>query len=264
MIKRAFYKPKNKLISTQNEPDLVGQDTARYPDMYETYLAFQETYHIGFNNFILTNGCENALRIALIALRIKNLIIENPTWAMAEIIADSLDINYKKINYIYNNKFELEPYSATNDWLYTTDSYNNLFRHDNYNTSIFSNVILDETYTLQNLLNPDRQLTNNLIIIGSFSKFAGCGLRIGYVLFNESMEERFHMLRESYLSSAACNFIQKRQKISPNLNMYDEMYPIVTKHSCYTTYAENPGYQYPHKEFKVNGRTFYRFGTVYR
>lgn len=264
MIKRKFYQPKEKLISTQNEPYLPGQHTARYPDMYETYLAFQETYHIGLNNFILTNGCENALRITLLALRIKNLIIENPTWAMAEIIASSLDIDYAKINYVYNNKFYLEPHEMTNNWLYTTDSYNNLFKHDNYEASIFPNVILDETYTLQTLLNTDRQLTNHLVVIGSFSKFAGCGLRIGYILFHESMSQRFNMLRESYLSSAACEFIQKREKISPQLNEYNELYPIVTKHPCYTTYAEDPGYQLPHKEFDIGGRTFYRFGTIYK
>ena len=265
MTKRNFYQPKNKTVSIQNEPFLPDhQDIARYPDMYEVYRAFGETYSLYDYNFILTNGCENAFRIALLALRPDKIKIESPTWAMASIIAESFKIPYESVQYHYiNNQFCFDNCDKTDTWFYTTGKYNNLFCHKNYNPDSYSHVILDETYTMRYLLDYNRNLDRDKIIIGSFSKFAGCGLRLGYILFHSSRADDFHMLRESYISLPAADFIIKRQKPEVNLEQ-NWQYPIVTQHPCYTTYIENPNINIPHKEFIVDNIKFYRYGTIYQ
>ena len=276
---REDYKPINRIgPSTKNEPkdgivDVV--DTRFYPNMYEVYRIFANKYNLDRENFILTNGCENALRIALLAVKPELMLIENPTWEMAKVICSSFDIPFREINYhfVQNKTFALENIATINNkktWLYTTDRYNNLFEHENYDKEKYKNVIIDETYTLSNLLKniePEyRQFDKNEIIIGSFSKFFGCGLRLGYILFDKSWNNKMQLLREQYISSMAAKFIIEfpainKQKILNSINVKYE-YPIVSQHSCYTTVAiENEISIVPHKEFVVDNKRFMRIGV---
>ena len=51
---------------------------------------FAQTYNLSRDSFILTNGCENAVRIIFEALRPKYAYIENPSWGLVEVLANGL------------------------------------------------------------------------------------------------------------------------------------------------------------------------------
>lgn len=267
MVERLPYMPKQRNeynVSTQNEPAVGYTDiiNARlYPDMFKTYHTFAHAYDLSLDNFILTNGCENALRIAILAMKPEKMLIEDPTWRMAEVICSAFEVPYQKVPYhYYGGMFELEKVDAKDCWLYTTDIYGNLFRHKQYDPKIYPRVILDETYTMRVLRNPNRTFDENVIVIGSFSKFAGCGLRLGYILFNSKYNKKFQLLREQYISAAACQYVQKQSPIRIAGFGEKEEYPVVTKHPSYVTFIGEANIRYPHKSFVIDGQPFYRIG----
>jgi histidinol-phosphate/aromatic aminotransferase/cobyric acid decarboxylase-like protein len=277
-IIRENYKPLNDLHvpSTKNEPStgiIEIMDSRFYPDMYETYRVFANRYNLDHENFILTNGCENALRIALLAIKPKSMLIENPTWGMVEPICAGLEIPYQKVDYhfIQNKTFRMDNINHDKKaWLYTTETYNNFFKHEKYDTEFYNNVIIDETYTLSELLRniepEDRIFRKNEIIIGSFSKFGGCGLRLGYILFNKYWNEKMQLLREQYISPLASKYIINYN--GPDKTAIRNMitkkceYPIVSEHLCYTTIAvDNEISVLNYKEFIVDNQRFIRIGV---
>lgn len=258
-MKRNNYKEQkiSKIVSSKNEPLPY-----RYPDMYKVYRKFHETYDR--DNFILTNGCENALRIALLAIRAKSILIEYPTWQLAELICDSLDIYKYRICYKYNNnefyinKKDLEKFKTV-DALYTTRTYNNLFKHNNIEFESDSKWnIIDETYTADTLIN-NEQVSENSIIIGSFSKFVDPGMRLGYIIFPEKMRERFNSLREEYICREAAEYILSGQKIE-NKRHETILRDAICSHFTYITLNKKPSTELPFKTFNVGDREFYRIG----
>ena len=258
-MKRKEYRPQliSSIVSLKNEPL-----PKRYPDMYEVYKAFEETY--GRSNFILTNGCENALRIVLLAIKARTMLLEKPTWQLAELICDSLDINSYHIDYHYSDngfrvdKEKLKDYAFV-DGLYTTDTYNNLFRHSNfYLDSVCKWNIVDETYTADTLIN-NKELDDNKIVIGSFSKFVDPGMRLGYIIFPEKLRERFNALREEYICREAADFILSKKRISYrdiNIKLKNQ----ICAHFTFITFDVKPDTLLPMKRFEVDGRSFYRIG----
>lgn len=262
-MKRDDYQPAEQNpfgISTKNEPWTerhIEIDARPYPDMHRAYRDFSKAYKIPLNNFILTNGCESALRIALLALRSHKLTIEQPTWARVQVECEALDIQYDFINYQYKDGIFFPEKSALGD-LYATDTYNNLFRHENIIGH--GRTILDETYTSKTLLADQKELNENTIIIGSFSKTGGAGLRLGYCIFSDEWADRFNMLREQYISPAACEWLAT--SLIPTLTVKDIEIPyrIITQHPVYTT-VEAKTLPIPHKHFQVSGVDFCRFGV---
>lgn len=256
MIRNKYKKRQTGIISTKNEPFPY-----KYPDMYDTYKKFSKTFNIPINNFILTNGCENAFRISLIALRIKEISLEDPSWELTKIICEGFDIKYQRLKYEYvNNQFEIMD-KPIYKYVYLTDTYNNLFFHKNKTIDDDKTVILDETYTLKKLHDKNRKLKDNEIIIGSFSKFVDPSLRIGYILFNDKYEERFNLLREEYISSLATNYILNLTKINTNIIERPELLNnknIISIHNTYITLDKKPKNRIPYKEFTVSNKKFYR------
>lgn len=265
-MKRDDYeklKPNSLGISTKNEPledNVLTVNTRAYPDMYKAYADFSKAYGIPLGNFILTNGCESALRIALLALRPDKLTIEQPTWARVQVECEALDIDYDCIDYRYYDGIFYPEREVSPGFLYTTDTYNNLFRHENIkNRGI---TIMDETYTSRSLFAERKEFRSDKIVIGSFSKTGGAGLRLGYCIFSDCWSERFNLLREQYISPAACEWLATS---SIPLQFVDDTkipYRIVTQHPVYTT-VEAKSLPIPHKHFKVSGIDFCRFGTKY-
>ena len=201
------------------------------------------------------------------------MLIENPTWGMVEPICSGLEIPYQKVDYhfIQNKTFRMDNINHDKKaWLYTTETYNNFFKHEKYDTEFYNNVIIDETYTLNELLRniepEDRIFRKNEIIIGSFSKFGGCGLRLGYILFNKCWNEKMQLLREQYISPLASKYIINYN--GPDKTAIRNMiakkceYPIVSEHLCYTTIAvDNEISVLNYKEFIVDNQRFIRIGV---
>ena len=248
-------------VSTKNEPFIdttIEVDVRLYPDMYKAYNNFSATYGISRENFILTNGCESALRIAMLAIRPGKLSIECPTWARVQVECEALGIPYDFVNYKYKDGIFSPEREVVND-LYTTDTYNNLFQHDN--VIGYSKTILDETYTSRMLFANEKVFNKNTIIIGSFSKTVGAGLRLGYCIFSNEWTDRFNLLREQYVSATACEWLDSYQILMPQLKSIDIPYRIVTKHPVYTT-VEAKTLSIPHKHFIVSETDFCRFGNT--
>ena len=99
MFKRRDYfkEDRQKPCSIKDEPvsraSLNDEEARSYPDMYEAYRDFAKTYNLSMNNFILTNGCENAVRIIFEAIRPKYVYTENPSWGLVEVLANGLNVS---------------------------------------------------------------------------------------------------------------------------------------------------------------------------
>lgn len=255
MIRNYYTKKYLSALTTNNEPFPY-----MYPNMYDVYNAFSKAFNIPIGNFILTNGRENAFKTSLIALNIKEISLEDPGWDLTKIICEGFNVKYEKLKYEYiNNQFEIIE-NPNYDFVYVTDTYNNLFYHKNKNFND-KKVIIDEAYSLNKLNNSNRILKDNEITIGSFSKFVNPGLRLGYILFSDIHKERFNFLREEYISSEAAEYILESAKINTYkpfcVNLLNNK-NIVSIHHTYITLDKMPEHEIPYKEFKVSGKTFYR------
>lgn len=230
------------IIESSDKRENLKKMIIEYPNMMEIYDTFSTFSLIPRDNFILTNGCEEALRIVLqVIKRIEenkniNLLAEYPRWKMVDVISDQILYKTPKdINYVLNKekdsmmsfsnydnealKNELN-YMDDNDVcvLYNTLSINNMLMHKKWNSNLFAEKckcklydIIDETYTPFKTDINDQKLSklekDNIFIIGSFSKAIGCGLRLGYILFNQKYEKYFNLYRPQYISPLAINFL---------------------------------------------------------
>lgn len=235
----------NEPVNTMDEKieDFIMRDIIQYPDMKSAYDNFSDTFNISKKNFILTNGCEEALRLSsqLILRRsidicpIDVVMYENPTWELAPIILNnsikliyaytmedipniySLDFKYNENTrlFYYNDNLENikdDLFINSEILFYITDKQNNLFGHNDFDILKYSFIqnskyIIDETYTRNKLFNlNDREFDKNKIYIGSFSKNIGCGIRLGYVLFNDYWYDAFNQYRSNYISALASKY----------------------------------------------------------
>lgn len=275
---RKPYQPKQDLgRSLQNEP--MG---GTYPDMYKVYQKFSDTHGISTDNFILTNGCENALRICLEVLRPKCLGIETPSWELPYVFATGMRIKTKPFKVHYdetNRRFYYGKMPRGIDVLYYTQGLNNFASmvdgdiDDNdpfYNPPDYVAIINDLTYYTPADFGAEVREPEQ-ISIGSFSKYVDPSLRLGYIIFHKSLKEEFNLLREQYLNSAAVDFILNTTPADMynifRLNSIPEEWPpelsnkIVSNAGVYTTFrADNV--PYPHKKFIVDGITFCRVGRI--
>lgn len=235
--------------SSKNEPlplpfDCVADHLmiSRYPDMKTIYDLFSKYFHINQDNFILTNDCDESLRICLSIIKrlqptASHFIGETPGWKMADIIANQFfdkdnitDNQYKVkkdmvdgqlVNIVYQDKVismdgikKLCPTDDPKDTvLYTTDHFNNYFKHERNSISYTISdpkvwMITDETYTLRSLIDTvfkeregyeDHITRNNKFYIGSLSKVLGCGIRLGYIVFHSDYKDIFNLFRPQYL-----------------------------------------------------------------
>ena len=275
---RKPYQPKKDLArSIQNEP--IGK---YYPDMYEVYQKFSDTHGISTDNFILTNGCENALRICLEVLRPNCLGIETPSWELPYVFAAGMRIKTKHFKIHYNERKKQFYYGKIPkgiDVLYYSDGTNNfasMLDVDTYNNDPFYNppdyvaIINDLTYYVPSGFGAGVREPEQ-ISIGSFSKYVDPSLRLGYIIFHDSLKEEFNLLREQYLNSAAIDFILNTNPSDIynifRLNSTPEEWPpelkdkIVSNTGVYTTFRADD-VPYPHKKFIVDNITFCRVGRI--
>ena len=257
---RDNYELQSSFVSTKNEPWFGLGHYKKYPDMYEAYKSFSEKYDISTNNFILTNGGENAVRWALLGLNAKNIKIEHPSWRLIETMCEAFNIKYSFFNYHFYKGMFYPDSTDDDDLVYTTDTYNNLFEH--LNIVHAGPAIIDETYTMATLNDKYRILRDDQIIVGSFSKVCGPGYRLGYCLFSDKHSEKMHMLREQYIGSDAADLIINPYKIIPiGADDINTKLNLVSVHPVYLTFQIDD-LPVPHKKFKVDGVNFCRINTT--
>lgn len=259
---------KANYISTKNEPWFIEGEEKWYPDMAEAYDNFSNLFGVSKDNFILTNGCENAMRLALMFFHGSTLYTEQPGWQMADILGEACNYNVEHYEYQYNGHafFADTRNVPAGALLYTTDTYNNLFRHENVQWSY--DLIVDETYTMNALLK-GRVPRGQKIVIGSFSKFCGPGYRLGYILFDKRHNDRMQLLREQYISLAACHLLQDTE-LKSKITLRTQLKPeisgqhAITIHPTYMTFEKFLDLSLPHKEFVVSRVNFYRVGIPFQ
>ena len=286
MFKRRNYfkEDRQKPWSIKDEPvskvSLNDEEARSYPDMYEAYRDFAKTYNLSMNNFILTNGCENAVRIIFEAIRPKYVYTENPSWGLVEVLANGLmcprpdetpgeqrlffvDYEFKDGKFVLgNNKETLPKLPEENSIFYITDKYNNVFEHEKLeNKNDYAKyTIVDETYSAEQLKNSKRQIPENVFIIGSYSKFCGAGIRLGYILYHPKWHDLMQLLREECISKLAAKYAKVYM---PDIVLpeYEDKYVcksnsyVVVKADEYTGDKRRIN-----REFEVSGIKFYKLG----
>jgi len=212
---------RNDKYTTSNEPLIGYQENdsiiTQYPDMYKAYMDFSNTYSIPTDNFVLTNGTEESLRICLSVIRkmydeYREFCYMDNGWGLTKIIAEQEGFYPKELK----STFENEEYEQVieNKKLYNFPErifyyapISNIFKQnidEEKVLSIPSNVVIrDEVYTSKTLLKPIIDLPEGLFVIGSYSKALGCGIRLGYILYNSAYDEYFQHDRPNYISPLA-------------------------------------------------------------
>ena len=133
MIRNSYSHHPNFNQSTLNEPSegfKSNIDFTKYPDMLACYEKLKPIFG---ENFILCNGCENAVRITLQVLTklgIKNLGYAIPTWGMIDVYCSMFDIMPITKDFIYYEKDSIikEP-DLEADCIYSCNGKNNLFEY---------------------------------------------------------------------------------------------------------------------------------------
>ncbi|WP_270649909.1 aminotransferase class I/II-fold pyridoxal phosphate-dependent enzyme [Megamonas funiformis] len=283
MFKRRDYfkEDRQKPWSIKDEPvtceALADTEARTYPDMFEAYKNFAQTYNLSRDSFILTNGCENAVRIIFEALRPKYAYIENPSWGLVEVLANGLlyprpeetpeEKRIFLVDYEFKNeKFVLGDYPLKlpqeNSLFYITDKYNNVFEHEvlQDRNEYAKYTIVDETYSAKMLRNSNREIPENVFVIGSYSKFCGAGIRLGYILYNPKWNNLMQLLREECISKLA----EKYTSIHiPEINLPEFDGDFVCKSNNYVIVKADSytgDKRRINREFEVSGIKFYKLG----
>lgn len=224
-ITRWDYESKKYGLASQNEPVqeiTISCDCRLYPDMKKVYDRFSSIFNLDTNKvgFILANGCENVMKQVLLAIRPKNLTWFEPTWKMPEVFCAALNIKPRKYKFEYDSqdkKIYTPKLYRGGDCFYSNYGTSSLFQYKaNKEYSIlgwnkrFKYTILDCTYCNFNEMFSAvhyAELDKNTIVIGSFDKLVGCGLRLGFAIFPKKLNEAMQLQREQYINMCAYNWL---------------------------------------------------------
>lgn len=282
------YKVDLNSLSLSNEPfeDYLGGTRLRqYPDILSVYNAFSTFMcNISLNRFILCNGGENAVKNTLLALKPKSLMYSVPTWGMIDVFCEALDIKPLRKNLEFNSLLncvqEQVPLDETKgvDCFYDCYKYNNLIGYTsnlNYNYTLAKYNILDVSYcTLQEIQSLIKKNYRSTIIVGSFDKMFGVGLRLGFAIYPEHLNEQFQLQREQFLNYEACIFLKWlesksaksldnyiQNKLISRLEIFIKYIPLipVSVNFNFITYKSALEYNVNKRIFKIDNQYFTRF-----
>lgn len=279
MIKREKYKQKDYGLSKQNEPgnDLILSGNVReYPDMFYAYKKFGEYFNLSPDSFFLANGCENAMKNVLLALKPKNMVWAIPTWRMPEVYSEALGFKLITKSFIYDEKENLfklpdDFYDTKTDALYdnagNTSCLTYIWNYTNLNKTQAKYNIIDLTYRNVEFIKyivPILRENPKNIIIGSFDKMYGCGLRLGFAIFPKELEEKMALQREQYINMLAFNWIVKTNFEDNRSQYYNELFNLVFNNGFmndnYITIKGKIDTTLPCYHFVVSRQEFTRFG----
>ena len=291
MTVRKPYQPTclHQDFSTKNEPfsaihvDFNDISILHYPDMHSAYENARKLLGIADDyDFILSNGCENAIKNVLLALRPSNIVYSVPTWEMIHVIACQLNLHehvypFKydaAANCLYENIDTTKHYSVH----YCTYFSNNFYATKMTDCINAKYTIVDCSYTnpLGITAKLKSILAENVILVGGFQKTFGCGIRLGYAIFNKVLSEKIQLQRENYINSIAAHLLMTA-KAKDYLDCID-------KNNSYQTALERQlqtvknnffinqqfltlvDFDYNTnvcKRFSADGHVFSRFGVAY-
>ena len=293
MLIREDYRQKVYGLSTQNEPnnDLILSGNVReYVDMYYAYNKFSKLFGVPVNRFFLANGCENAIKNVLLALRPKTLCWARPTWRMLEVYCEALEI--EPITYEYkfclnssnaqgknfSFKHPSEVYTQECEVLYDNYGTTTAFTYD-YDCNAIKSAkskykLVDLTYKKTSEIKhiiQDFKDCDDVIIVGSFDKMFGCNLRLGFAIYPEHLHHKMSLQREQYINALAFNFLVNYQGYDNAMKYEKEL----TSLSCYNSILTDnfitfygqidttlPHHNFQLEDYEIDGtyHKFTRFG----
>ena len=291
-LKRWGYTPKKYGVASQNEPAAdvyIDCNVRLYPDMLQAYRKFASLMDLSLDQFILCNGGENAMKTALLALKPKDLTWFAPTWKMPEVLCSALDILpvIKNFEYdpikreIFTPKLDDE---VKGDCFYSNYGNSSLFSYSGgiesaiigWNTN-FKSTIIDLTYLnykeMKQAIHSLLIGSPNNIIIGSFDKMIGCGLRLGFVIYNPKYNDAMQLQREQYINMCAYNWLLRViekdfETIYPQNPLRDKLnencFPVLPSDWSFNdNYISVPYYieaNLNEAHFEISGHQFTKFG----
>ena len=165
-----------------------------------------------------------------------------------------------------NEKFVLGDYPLKlpqeNSLFYITDKYNNVFEHEvlQDRNEYAKYTIVDETYSAKMLRDSNREIPENVFVIGSYSKFCGAGIRLGYILYNPKWNNLMQLLREECISKLAEKYTSIHM---PEMNLPEFDGDFVCKSNNYVVVKADSytgDKRRINRVFEVSGIKFYKLG----
>ena len=240
------------------------------------------------NQFILANGGENAIKNTLLALKPKNMFYSYPTWGMLDVYCEALDI--KPIRSELRLDTDGNAYEDSNfinilsglDCFYSCSGINNYINYNPY-TDFDGDYwkIMDLTYfdfhsikCRASCLDAEKE-----VIVGSFDKMLGCGIRLGFAIFPRQFNDRFQLQREQFLNYSACQileYLEKNPEVLRRSNCQEraekfwktclpvQIYKedIITKTNNYITFRGDLNLSIPNRKFEIDDQPFTRIGIT--
>ena len=243
------------------------------------------------------------------------LIYTTPNWGLIPIIAEmegfnpiGMETEYGRYEPLGHDCFHVPDYyekikSYPGSVIYVNSAQNNYFNiyqatfdiASDHNGVIDSNIwndttyikIIDEvyepvglySYSQENKFEDPKDKKEDKIIIGSYSKVLGCGIRLGYILFDDAWTDIMYHNRETYLSPLACMHTQvnmhdfENQRVQRTADdiadflLYKGSDILTEQTYNFTTVFADKYDKWDHKdmdrvdkEFTVSGIRFYRLG----
>lgn len=264
-------------LSHKNEPERglkITVNTRTYPSMFMCYDEM--SYKLGvkyMDRIILGNGFENVMKSVLLALKPKTIGYSKPCWGMLDVYCEALDITPITNDFIYkDNQVVQQPIEQEVDVYYTTLNSNNLFTHTNIDLNNIKSKynIIDVSYlSFEEIKLAIKQYSkcSKNIIIGSYDKLLGCGVRLGFAVFDKHLIYKIHLQREQYINAIAEDVCLSYYEYNVTHKYYDKLKHLSLPLGTMLThnYITLP-FKIKHcdgKVFNLNGYDFTRFGIPY-
>lgn len=189
---RNDYQPRSGGLSQLNEPPFSPRKLKMlrtYPDMFMAYQMFAEFFGISTDNLILGNGFENVMKSTLLAVRPSTLSYSVPCWGFIDVYAEQMGIHKDVHNYMMDSDAMIDEDFDDVDIYYASSPSNNLFKTYTNGKNMFNAryVLLDVSYAnveqLKWFIDNVFDVNRNIILLGSFDKLLGCGLRLGFAIY---------------------------------------------------------------------------------
>lgn len=187
--------------------------------MYKAYDCFANYMGLDKGQFILANGGENAIKNALLAIRPETLTVTEPGWGMIDVLCQALYITKIPNPLHFENENVLLKEHSISNFSNVRNCYfdyygitNKISYDDSVLRKLFNDfMILDLTYRKIDEIKAickDIIRNPNKIIVGSFDKQFGVGLRLGFAIFSKEWNYRMQLCREEYINPSACKFLK--------------------------------------------------------